>query len=83
MTGLDATHDPRRRSWVASAQLGGDFPIQNLPLGIFSCHGDATRRFGIAIGDEILDVTSAVEAGLLDGLELAEPLDHGWAAAGG
>jgi len=68
MTGLDATHDPRRRSWVASAQLGGDFPIQNLPLGIFSCHGDATRRFGIAIGDEILDVTSAVEAGLLDGV---------------
>ena len=36
MTALDETHDPKRKSWVASAEGHPDFPIQNLPLGIFS-----------------------------------------------
>src|ERR1700752_5095936 len=33
---LDATHDPKRRSWVASANGHPDFPIQNLPLCVFA-----------------------------------------------
>ena len=36
MRPVDATHDPRLTSWVASAnEEGTDFPIQNLPLGVF------------------------------------------------
>lgn len=55
--GTDATHDPARRSWVASANGHPDFPIQNLPLGIFVPRGaGATARGGIAIGDMILDI---------------------------
>ena len=55
MIGVDATHDPALRSWVASAQGHGEFPIQNLPLGIFSRAGEAPRA-GVAIGDRILDL---------------------------
>ena len=32
---VDATHDARRRSFVESADEHPDFPIQNLPLGVF------------------------------------------------
>ncbi len=60
---LNATHDPKRRSWVESANTGGDFPIQNLPLGVFH-RGDGKRRGGVAIGDEVLDLGAALAAGL-------------------
>lgn len=55
MTGIDATHDPELRSWVPSAQGHPEFPIQNLPLGVFS-HNDEKARPGVAIGDRILDL---------------------------
>lgn len=65
MPGLNATHDPARRSWVESANLpGADFPIQNLPFGVFS-QGDGPRRVGVAIGDMILDLTALEQAGTL------------------
>ncbi len=63
MTGpvLDETHDPARRSWIDSANApDGDFPIQNLPFGVFSESG-GERRVGVAIGELILDLT-ALEA---------------------
>ncbi len=63
---IDETHAPDRRSWVVSANQHADFPIQNLPLGVFSPPGGAARG-GVAIGDEILDVAAALELGLLDG----------------
>jgi fumarylacetoacetase len=53
---IDATHDPARRSWVESANVPDcDFPIQNLPLGVFRAPGETRARVGIAIGDKILD----------------------------
>ena len=55
-----------RKSWVASANAHPDFPIQNLPLGVFAPPG-GTARGGIAIGDDILDLAAALELGLLDG----------------
>jgi len=64
--GLDATHDPRRRSWVGSADGHPDFPIQNLPLGVFSPPG-GTPRGGIAIGEEIFDIPAAAASGLFAG----------------
>ncbi|MEI6740435.1 MAG: hypothetical protein WCK74_08995, partial [Gemmatimonadaceae bacterium] len=54
----DPTTDPARRSWVASAQAPEmDFPIQNLPFGVFRRAGSAEApRVGVAIGDQILDI---------------------------
>jgi len=60
---LDATHDPARKSWVASANdADTDFPIQNLPYGLFRRSGvDEPWRIGVAIGDRILDCKLALE----------------------
>jgi len=54
------------RSWVASANGHADFPLQNLPLGVFSVNG-STPRSGVAIGEHIFDLEAALEAGLFDG----------------
>ncbi|MCK8784092.1 fumarylacetoacetase [Roseomonas sp. NAR14] len=64
----DATHDPRLRSWLPAANAAGcDFPIQNLPLGAFSRPGESATRIGVAIGDRVLDLRAARDAGLLHG----------------
>jgi len=63
---IDATHDPRRQSWVESANGHPDFPIQNLPFVIFSAR-DGTPRGGVAIGDSIFDLRAALDAGLFSG----------------
>src|SRR5258706_1211599 len=53
------------RSWVASAeQHDTDFPLQNLPFGVFRATARAPRP-GIAIGDRILDLAAVAEQGLL------------------
>jgi fumarylacetoacetase len=62
----DATHDPVRTSWVASANGHAEFPIQNLPFGVFSVHGGRPRG-GVAIGDAVFDIAAALEAGLFAG----------------
>ena len=57
---LNETHDPARRSFVESANApGNDFPIQNLPFGVFRPAAGQPPRVGIAIGDQILDVPAA------------------------
>jgi fumarylacetoacetase len=62
---LDETHDIQRRSFVASAnEPGTDFPIQNLPFGIFSRDGRRATP-GVAIGDQIFDLQAAQHLGLL------------------
>jgi fumarylacetoacetase len=61
---IDETHDTVLRSWVAGADGHGDFPVQNLPFGVFST-ASKTRRAGVAIGDRILDLRAAAQAGLL------------------
>ena len=58
MTGLNETHDPALRSWLPAAHTpGGDFPIQNLPFGIFR-RGTEAPRGGVAIGDQIFDLAA-------------------------
>ena len=67
---IDETHDPGLRSWVDSANTAAtDFPIQNLPVGIFRRRDrQESPRIGIAIGDQILDLALCAEAKLLDDL---------------
>ncbi len=69
---IDETHDSARSSWVASANGHADFPVQNLPYGIFAPANGAARA-GVAIGDAILDLPAAIDAGLLP----ATPALHG------
>jgi len=63
MISLDETHDPAASSWVEGADEHAEFPVQNLPLGIFSPSGDG-KRGGVAIGDFVLDLSAV--AGLLE-----------------
>ena len=82
MSAIDETHDPALVSWVAGAEPGSDFPVQNLPLGIFS-EAKGRRRPGVAIGDYILDL--AAIADLLDEewrRDLSQPVLNGWLARG-
>lgn len=63
---LNETHNPALRSWVASADDGHtDFPIQNLPFAAFRRAGSNEQfRIGVAIGDQILDLSIALHAGV-------------------
>ena len=71
MTLLNPTHDPARRSWLASANIAGaDFPIQNLPLGMFRITAQGEEgpvSPGVAIGDQVIDLRGLDAAGLLQG----------------
>src|SRR4029078_10643696 len=61
---MNETHDPSLKSWVESANdPDTDFPIQNLPFGVFTFPGDDYPRTGVAIGDQILDIAAGVESG--------------------
>jgi fumarylacetoacetase len=68
-------------SWVDSA-AGSDFPIENLPLGIFSV-GHRRRKAGVAIGDYVLDLMAIAD--LLDEEwrdDLSQPVLNAWLARG-
>jgi fumarylacetoacetase len=63
---LDQTHDSAAKSWVESANVAGsDFPIQNLPFGIFQGPDSVFPQVGVAIGDSIVDIGGLVSEGLL------------------
>jgi fumarylacetoacetase len=66
---LDRTHDPSIRSWIDSATDHSDFPLQNLPFGVFSPRSDSPPdpRGGIRIGDQILDLRLLSNSVLLNG----------------
>ena len=59
---LDETHDPSTRSWVESANVAEtDFPLQNLPFGVFRALGTTAMggaKIGVAIGDRVLDLAA-------------------------
>ena len=68
---IDETHAPDLTSWIPSAnEPGCDFPVQNLPFGIFRRRGTHERpRVGVAIGDAILDLHHASQANLVTGAD--------------
>ncbi len=66
---MDETHDPGRESWVESAnEPATDFPIQNLPFGVFTPARGGAARVATAIGDSALDLGACAAAGLLSGV---------------
>jgi fumarylacetoacetase len=63
---LNETHDPAVVCSVASANHPeSQFPIQNLPLGVFGRDGEEPR-IGCAIGDQILDLRACADQGLIN-----------------
>ncbi len=66
---MNTTHNPHLKSWVASANIpGNDFPIQNLPFGVFRKRVSGLHHVGVAIGDQVVDVTAARNEALFSGL---------------
>ncbi len=58
---MNETHDPARTTWVESARGVTDFPIQNLPFGVFRRRDTSEApRVGIAIGTDVLDVSACL-----------------------
>lgn len=73
-----------KQSWVDGAQAPGcDFPLANLPYGVFSTDG-RSPRCGVAIGASVLDLAELVAAGLLPGADLGfdQPALNRFMAAG-
>ena len=69
MIDLNSTHDVNLKSWVDSANEDStDFPIQNLPLGVFRENEKEQFRCGVGIGNFILDISKAADIGLLSGV---------------
>ena len=67
---LDETHDLKTESWVESANTTEtDFPIQNLPFGVFRRRSSGLARVGVAIGDLIVDLAGVANE---PSLELAD-----------
>ncbi|MFM2307055.1 MAG: hypothetical protein RLZZ367_1724 [Bacteroidota bacterium] len=65
---MHKANDPKLKSWV-EVKPGSDFPIQNLPFGIFKTT-DTTPRVGVAIGEYIVDLSVVANSGLLDAIHL-------------
>src|SRR3982751_5935121 len=66
MLSLNPTHDPERSAWLPEANAPEcDFPVQNLPFGMFQ--DGPTARPGVAIGNAIVDLQAADAAGLFEG----------------
>jgi len=61
-------NNPSLRSWI-EVPAGSDFPIQNLPFGIFKTQSSSTR-IGVAIGDQVLDLAILNKLGFLENLKI-------------
>ncbi len=69
MTVVNDTHKPDLKSWVPSANTQDcEFPVQNLPLGVFKQDDKKDKPSGcVAIGDQLIALADFVAKGLLDG----------------
>ena len=61
-------NDPSLRSWLP-VPAGSDFPIQNIPLGIFSAPGKP-MRIGTRVGDTVVDLFVLADHDLLVGIDM-------------
>ena len=65
-----SANNPTLKSWVKVSE-NSDFPIQNLPFGVFSTKRKS-KRVGVAIGNQILDLANLYELGYLSSLSFCE-----------
>ena len=73
---INETHDPNLKSWIESANAPDtDFPIQNLPFCTFR-RSDTTEwiRTGVAIGDQVFDLSLGYQTKLFEDRGLSIPL---------
>ena len=61
-------NDPNRKSWIEVAS-NSDFPIQNIPFGIFKT-SDKTICVGSRIGDYAIDLNALHKLNYFDGISL-------------
>lgn len=64
-------NNPDLKSWV-EVSAHSDFPIQNLPFGIFKTSNNSNPRVGVAIGDKILDLHELFKAGFINKFDFNE-----------
>jgi fumarylacetoacetase len=63
-------NDPSRKSWIPVPE-GSDFPIQNLPFGVFIPEDDIITT-GTRIGDTAIDLSVLHQLGYFDGIDLPD-----------
>lgn len=63
-------NDPKRKSWLEVAS-NSDFPIQNIPFGVFITKDDIVT-IGTRIGDYAIDMNALQQLGYFDGIELTD-----------
>ena len=66
---MDETHNPKLKSWV-EVDENSDFPIQNIPFGVFCPKGGGDLHVATAIGNQILDLALLDDAGVFSGTEI-------------
>lgn len=69
---LITANDPSRKSWIA-VDNNSDFPIQNIPFGVFMTK-DEVVTIGTRIGDKAIDLNALYQLGYFDGIELTDDL---------
>ncbi|WP_233838531.1 fumarylacetoacetase [Paraburkholderia sp. ZP32-5] len=85
---IDETHESSAQSWVQSAnRMDGDFPLQNLPMGVFRTDMRHPPRPGIRIGSSVLDLpalleTQSVRLGEHEQVALRQTTLNAWMALG-
>ena len=65
---IEKLNNPALKSWI-EVDPSSDFPIQNLPFGIFKTQS-SSPRIGVAIGDQVLDLAILNKLGFLDNLKI-------------
>ena len=66
---MDKPHDAKLKSWVDVDQ-NSDFPIQNIPFGIYCPKDGGDLHVATAIGNFVLDLAHIYDAGLFDDTEI-------------
>jgi len=65
-------NDPKRKSWLHSSE-GSDFPLQNIPFGVFLTKEDIIT-IGTRIGEYAIDLGAFHQLGYFDGIPLTDDL---------
>ncbi len=63
-------NDPELKSWI-EVPKDSDFPIQNIPFGVFR-KKNGTERCGTRIGDQVIDLFELAKLGYLDELGIPD-----------